>query len=103
MGEARMGEILTSRLSKKGKTILQIELAPRELINLKGKMKKVRIFAKKRCLKKEYIKERGNKNTTKYIPIPVELRPRRKNYKKLTYKKIEHPQGLFYIYGLLMK
>jgi len=97
-----MAEIINQINSRKGKSILQIELSKKELLNLKGKMKKIRIFSKENCLKKEYIKERGNNNTTKYISIPLNYRPKKRNYKKITYCKIEEPKNLFYIYGLVM-
>jgi hypothetical protein len=95
-----MGSILDSRILKKDKVICKISLTKNELQSLKGHLKKVHIFARNLCTKEECIKTRGNKNTTKYLPIPLTLKPKRKNYKRLTYQKIETPKEIFYIYGL---
>jgi DNA-binding Xre family transcriptional regulator len=103
LGNPRMGKIISSKKTKKNTIICQIEITKNELLHLKGEMKKIRFFSRKLCSTKECVKERGNGNTTKYIPIPIDLRPRRKNYKKLTCRKLEFPQGRFYIYGLLTR
>jgi hypothetical protein len=78
-----------------------INTEKQSLQDLKGNLKKVHLFAEKNCTKETCVKERGNHKTTKYFQIPLALRPRKKNYQKITYQKIENKKFTYYIYGLI--
>jgi len=98
-----MGKIISSKYLKGKKLLIKILTEKQELENIKGNLKKIHLFSEQKCTKKTFLKERGNNKTTKYLQIPMTLRPRKKIYKTLTYQKIESPKATCYIYGLITK
>lgn len=98
-----MGNIVSSRQLTNKKVIIKFLTESQDFKNIKGNMKNIHFFSENKCTKEACLKERGNNKTTKYVEIPLTLRPRKKNYQKLSYQRIESPKDTYYIYGLMRK
>ncbi len=95
-----MGLITESKETKDNGQILKIILKEKELKNLKGHLKRIRIFSSDLCTKETCIHKRGNNGVTKYFKIPLGMRLRKKKTKTISYQKIDSSDKTFYIYNV---
>jgi len=93
-----MGQILRSKVLPSGKVILNIELTPKEAMNLKNHAKKIHLFSENLCTHDAKIISKGVNKETKSVEIPLGLKSR--NNPKITeisYQKIEAGKKIFYV------
>jgi len=94
-----MGEIITKKVINK-KVRCKILLDIKEFENLKGNFKEVYVFSSKLCEHQAEINTRGNKGVTKYVKIPLSIRPKKKPLGELKYLKIKTPSKEYFIYSI---
>jgi len=95
-----MGEIINSKASLDKSVTFKILLENNEMRNLKGHLKKIRLFHPEKCTHEAQINTRGNNGVTKYFKIPLSIRSRKKQNGELSYQKIITSSQIFYVYTL---
>ena len=93
-----MGSILSSRTTKDGKIIYEVEMDYEESLQLKGHIKNVYLFSEDVAEIKTNLSARGKNEATKYFLIPRELRYDIKLTDKVKCQKIETDSKIMFIY-----
>jgi len=93
-----MGSILSSRSTKNGKIIYEVEMDYEESLQLKGYIKNVYLFSEDVAEIKTNLSARGKNEATKYFLIPRELRSNIKLTDKVKCQKLETNSKIIFIY-----
>jgi len=93
-----MGSILSSRVTKNGKIVYEVEMDYLESLQLKGHVKNIFLFSEEVAEIKTNLSGRGKNEATKYFLIPRELRDNIKFNDKVKCQKIETPSRAIFIY-----
>jgi hypothetical protein len=93
-----MGSVISSKLTKNGKIVLEVELDYDESLELKGHIKNIHVFSEDVANIKTNLSGRGKNSATKYFLIPRELRKNVKISDGVKCQKIETDSKLVFIY-----
>lgn len=93
-----MGKVLSSKTTKEGKVIFEVELDYEEALQLKGHIQNIHIFSEDVADIKSNLSQRGKNDATKYFLIPRELRGELKFNEKVKCQKIVGNNKLIFIY-----
>ena len=93
-----MGQIIDIKNLPHKKSIINLELTPKEAQKLKGHSKKIHLFSGDLCIYNTKVIERGTKKSAKYVSIPLVLKERKHSkILEVEYQKIETNSKTFYI------
>jgi len=93
-----MGKILSSKTTKDGGVVFEIELDYKEALQLKGHINNVHVFSEDVAEIKTNLSQRGKNEATKYFLIPRELRANLKFNEKVKCQKLETDTKIIFVY-----
>lgn len=93
-----MGRILSTKTTKDGKVVFEVEMDYEEALELKGHIKNIHIFSEDTAEIKANLSQRGKNEATKYFLIPRELRACLKFNERVKCQKIENESRIIFVY-----
>jgi hypothetical protein len=93
-----MGSLISSKKTKEGKIVLRIEMNPKEYLDLKGNIHKIKVFSENAAEVETHFSKRGTNDATKYFLIPKCLRKGLFFNEKVLCQKIEIPGKSIFVF-----